>query len=49
MTILDTSIVIEKVKSREPIKEDITVITMVEYPRIVYYKHFYEGVVFPLK
>jgi len=38
MTILDTSIVIDKIKSREPIKEDITVVASVEYPRIIYYK-----------
>ncbi len=49
MTVLDTSIVIDKVRLREPINEDITVVTFVEYPKIVYYKYFYGGVVFPIK
>ncbi len=49
MTILDTSIVIDRVKSRKPINEDITVVTLVEYPKIVYYKYFYGGVVFPIR
>jgi len=49
MTILDTSVVIDKVKLRKPINEDITVVTLVEYPKIVYYKYFYGGVVFPIK
>jgi len=49
MTILDTSVVIDKVKSRELIKEDITVVTLVEYPRIIYYKHFYGGTIFPAR
>ncbi len=49
MTILDTSVVIDKVKLRKPINEDITVVTLIEYPRIVYYKYFYGGVVFPIR
>ncbi len=49
MTILDTSIVIERVRARKSIEEDITVVTLVEYPRIVYYKRFYGGVVFPVE
>ncbi len=49
MTILDTSVVIDKVKLRKPINEDITVVTLVEYPKIVYYKYFYGGVVFPIR
>jgi len=49
MTILDTSVVIDKVKPREPIKEDITVVILVEYPRIIYYKHFYGGIIFPIR
>ncbi len=49
MTILDTSVVINKVKSKESIKEDITVVMLVEYPRIVYRKHLYGGIIFPHK
>ena len=49
MTLLDTSVVIDRVRSRSPIEEDITAVTLVEYPRIVYYKHFHGGVVFPIK
>ena len=43
MTILDTSVVIDKVKLRKPINEDVTAVTLVEYPKIVYYKYFYGG------
>lgn len=43
LTLLDTSIVINRVKGREPVREDITFVTFVEYPRIIYYKHFYGG------
>ena len=46
---LDTSIVIDRVKERKPIREDITAATFVEYPRIIYYKHFYGGIIFPIK
>jgi predicted nucleic acid-binding protein len=28
--------------------EDITAVTLVEYPKIVYYKHFSGGVIFPI-
>lgn len=49
MTILDTSVLIDKIKLRKPINEDITVVTLIEYPKIVYYKYFYGGVVFPIR
>jgi len=40
MSVLDTSVVIDKDKPKEPIKEEIAVVTSVEYPKIIYYKHF---------
>ena len=49
MTVVDTSIVIERVKLRNPISEDITAITLIEYPKIIYYKHFHGEVIFPIK
>jgi len=49
LTILDTSIVIDRVKEKKPIHEDITAVTFVEYPRIVFYKYFYGGIIFPIK
>ncbi len=49
MTILDTSIVIDRVREKKPINEDITTVTFVEYPRIIYYKYFYGGIIFPIK
>lgn len=49
MSIFDTSVVVSRVKLRKPINEDITVVTLVEYPRIIYYKHFYGGVIFPIR
>jgi len=49
MTILDTSIVIDRVKLRKRINEDITVVTFIEFPKIIYYKYFYGGVIFPIR
>ncbi len=34
MVILDTSIVIERFKGNEEIKENVTVVTLIEFPRI---------------
>jgi len=39
--ILDTSIVIDKVKDKEEIFDNITIITLIEYPPIKNYKKFY--------
>jgi len=41
MSVIDTSIAIEKVKSRSEIHEDITEVTLVEYPPIIDYPKFY--------
>ncbi|HDJ30424.1 MAG TPA: type II toxin-antitoxin system VapC family toxin [bacterium] len=41
MSVIDTSIVIEKVKKNEDIKENVTEITIVEYPPIMDYEKFY--------
>jgi len=49
MTVLDTSVDTDKIKSRKPIKEDITVVTLVEYPRIIYHKHFLRRSSIPYK
>ena len=38
MTIYDTSIAIDKAKKVERIDGDITALTLVEYPRIIYYR-----------
>ncbi len=40
MVVLDTSVIIERVKRKEEIRENITAVTFVEYPKIVYYKKF---------
>jgi len=34
MVVLDTSIVIDKVSRREEVEENITVVTLIEYPKI---------------
>ncbi|RLG49838.1 MAG: hypothetical protein DRN96_08960 [Thermoproteota archaeon] len=47
MAILDTSVVIERVKRREEIREDVTAVTFVEYPKIVYYKKFHGRILSP--
>jgi predicted nucleic acid-binding protein len=47
MVILDTSIVIERFKGNEEIKENITVVTLIEFPKISGYKLFEGSVYFP--
>jgi len=47
MVILDTSVIIDRVKRGEEIRENITGVTFVEYPAIVRYKKFYGNVLFP--
>jgi len=49
MTVIDTNVVIDRVRLRKTINEDITVVTFIEYPRIIYYKYFYGGIIFPVK
>ena len=41
MAVIDTNFVIEKVKKNEDIKENITEVTIAEYPPIMDYKKFY--------
>ena len=45
--ILDTNIAISKIRRRETISENITVVTLVEYPSILEYAGFKGDVVFP--
>ncbi len=47
MVVLDTSVVIDYVKNGKEIRENITAVTLVEFPRIIYYKRFYGNVLFP--
>lgn len=48
MTVIDTNITIEKVKGNKEIHENITVITVLEYPVILAYKKFY-GKIYTLR
>ena len=34
MVVLDTSVVIDRVRKQEEVKENITVVTLTEYPKI---------------
>lgn len=45
-SILDTSLIIGRVKNGEEIKEDITSFSLVEFPEIKYYSKFHGNVVF---
>lgn len=45
--ILDTNIVIKRIRGREVINESITVVTLIEYPYILDYAGFNGDVVFP--
>jgi len=47
VVILDTNVIIDRVKRGEEIRENITGVTFVEYPAIVRYKKFYGNVLFP--
>jgi predicted nucleic acid-binding protein len=47
MVILDTSIVIERFKGNGEIKENLTLVTLIEFPRISGYKLFKGNVYFP--
>ena len=47
MTILDTNVVVERVKRKEKIEEDITALTLVEFPKVVSYERFYGNIVYP--
>jgi hypothetical protein len=47
MTVIDTSLVIERVIGGTPIEEDITVITVIEYPTVLGYKGFYGKILYP--
>ena len=47
MVILDTSVVIERFKGNEEIIENITVVTLIEFPKISGYKLFEGSVYFP--
>ncbi|MHB1830140.1 MAG: PIN domain-containing protein [Candidatus Micrarchaeaceae archaeon] len=47
MTIIDTSLVMEKVNEGEAIDEDVSAITMIEYPVLLEYKHFHGEILYP--
>ena len=47
MAIFDTSIVMDLASKGEKITGDITVVTLIEYPKIVEYKKFHGDVIFP--
>ena len=49
MTIYDTSVVIDRARRGEYIDGDITAITLIEYPRIIYYRKFEGNVEFPVR
>jgi len=48
LTILDTSILIERVRRREEIREDITVVSIVEFPQILAYRKFSGRIIYPM-
>ena len=49
MTIYDTSVVIDRARKGERIDGDVTAITLVEYPRIIYYRKFEGDIKFPVR
>lgn len=49
MSIIDTSLAIDRVAEGKAIREGITVITAMEYPLILEYKNFYGRIIYPEK
>lgn len=47
MSIIDTSILIDKVSEGKIVSDNITVITLIEYPMILEYKNFSGKVFYP--
>jgi len=47
MVVLDTSVVIDKVRKQEEVRENITVVTLTEYPKISGHPLFKGRVYFP--
>ena len=45
MSVIDTNIAIEKVKKNEEIYDDITEVTLAEYPPILEYQKFFGKVI----
>ena len=49
MTILDTCIVMGRIREKAEIREDITVVTMVEFPPVLKYSKFSGRVIYPVQ
>ncbi|GEM_PF-238416 len=49
MTVLDTCIVMDRIRGKAEIREDITVVTMVEFPPILRYSKFSGRVIYPVQ
>jgi len=49
MTILDTSIVINLIKNRKTINEDLTIITLAEFSPILEYSKFNGNIIYPTR
>lgn len=49
MSVIDTSLLIERVNEGKIVNEDITFITLIEYPMITEYKKFSGDVIYPEK
>ena len=47
MTVLDTSVVIERVKKGEEIRGYVTAVTIAEFPPLLEYAKFREEVLYP--
>jgi len=47
LTILDTSVVIARIRGRMEISEDVTVVTLVEFPLLLEYEKFHGNVIYP--
>lgn len=49
LTILDTSVVIDRIRRRMRIDEMVTVVTLAEFPSILEYAKFQESIIYPTR
>lgn len=47
MAVLDTSVILDKIRKKEDIRENITVVSMIEYPPILRYIGFKGKIYYP--
>ncbi len=47
MNIIDTSLLADRVNEGKPVDEDVSMISIIEYPMLAEYRHFHGKVLYP--